>query len=95
MAKYVCDFDQVNQIGEKVCEAATEMESSIMTYSTNMDSDLNDWSGNAKNAFSITKEKQVGAARQDCAYIKELGEFIKLSSQTIRDLEEQLAGQSI
>ena len=95
MAKYVCDFEQVNQIGEKVCEAAADMEASINNYSMNMDSDLKDWSGNAKNAFSNTKEKQVSAAKADCIYIRELGEFIKLAANTIEELEEQLASQTI
>ena len=95
MAKYVCDFEQVYQIGEKVCEIATEMESSINTYSTNMDSDLEKWSGEAKEAFTDTKGKQVESAKQDFTYMKELGDFIKTSSENIENLESQLSNIAI
>ncbi len=95
MAKYVCDFDQVYQIGEKVCESVEQLESSIGTYTNNIDSDLTGWDGMAKDAFIKTKNEQVTAAKADFTYVKELGEFIKNSSKSIQELEEQLAGLSI
>ncbi len=95
MAKYVCDFEQVYQIGEKVCEIETELETDINTYSTNMDSDLDKWSGEAKNAFTDTKGKQVESAQQDFTYMKELGEFIKTSAKNIENLEGQLSNIAI
>ena len=95
MPKYVCDFEQVYQIGEKVCETVTELESSMSTYSANIDSDLTTWTGIAKDAFVKTKTEQVEAAQKDFTYVKELGEFIKSSSRSIQELEEQLASLSI
>ena len=95
MAKYVCDFEQVYAIGEKVCEAVTELETSIGTYSTNIDSDLSSWTGTAKDSFTRTKGEQVELAKKDFTYIKELGEFIKSSSKSIQELEEQLASLTI
>ena len=95
MPKYVCDFDQVYQIGEQVCEAVDELEVSISTYSSHIESDLSTWSGNAKDAFIKTKGEQVETAQKDYTYIRELGEFIKSSSKNIQDLETQLSNLSI
>lgn len=95
MAKYVCDFDQVISIGQKVCEAVSEIENSVNTYSSRIESDLSTWNGNAKNSFVKTNSEQVKVATTDLAYVKELGEFIQSSAQSIQQLEEQLGTLSI
>ena len=40
MAKFVCDFSQVTSIGEKLCTAATDIETSISGYASQIESDL-------------------------------------------------------
>ncbi|MBP5678857.1 MAG: hypothetical protein J6X28_03415 [Bacilli bacterium] len=95
MAKYVCDFEQVYSIGEKVVETATTLESSVATYASKIESDLSTWSGIAKDSFSKTNSEQVSVAKEDVTYVKELGEFIKAASQSIQKLEEELATLSI
>ena len=95
MAKYVCDFDVVYSIGDKVCNTVSEMENSLGNYSSKIDSDLGSWEGIAQKSFLKTKGSQVDLAKKDYTYIKELGEFIKQSSRNIQDLDEQLSNISI
>lgn len=95
MAKYVCDVEQVYSIGEKVCQTASDINTSITNYSSRISSDLSTWSGTAKDAFTKTNETQVQTATADATYINELGEFIKDASKKIQSLEEQLAGMTI
>ena len=95
MAKYECDFAEVYAAGEKLCQAAPDMNSAVGTYSSTIESDLSTWTGTAKTSFQSTNTTQVNAAKTDVAYINALGEFIKKSSQSIQSLEEQLAALSI
>ncbi len=96
MPKYVCAFDEVYTIGENICTAATELQNSITTYSTNIDSDLSGWEGaGAKTSFSTAKNDQVKSAVADCTYINEVGEFVKTCSKSIKELEDELANLSI
>ena len=95
MAKYVCDFDLVYSIGDKLCSTVSDLESSLDTYSTTIESDLSSWEGIAKNSFIKTKDSQVESSKKDYTYIKELGEFIKDSSKCIQELEDQLSSLSI
>lgn len=95
MAKYVCDFGEVTAIGNKVCEAVSTLEAAVNTYSSRIESDLQSWSGVAKDSFNKTNAEQVSLATADLTYVKELGEFIKSASQSIEELETQLASLSI
>ena len=95
MAKYVCDFDQVYALGEKVCETVSTLENSVNSYSSKITSDLSTWTGTAKDSFITTNNEQVSLAKNDLTYVKELGEFIKSASRSIQQLEEELAGLSI
>ena len=95
MAKYVCDFEQVYSIGEKLCQSAADMKSAVTTYSSNIDSNLSTWTGNAKTSFTSTNQEQVQTATTDAEYIDALGEFIKTASKSIQALEEELATLSI
>ena len=95
MAKYVCDFEQVSSIGNKVCDAASDMLSSLTTYSSSIESNLSSWSGDAKSSFSTTNSSLVSQTNADFEYINSLGEFIKASSEAIQSVEEELAGMKI
>ena len=95
MAKYVCDVEQVTAIGEKVVQTVGELETSVNSYSSRIESDLNGWSGESKTSFNATNAEQVKQATTDLSYVKELGEFIKSAAKSIQELEEQLATLSI
>lgn len=95
MAKYVCDFAQVTAAGDKLCQAATEVTTNINTYGSSIESDLSSWTGTAKSSFQSSNSQLISTATADAEYINALGEFIKGASQSIQDLEDQLASLSI
>lgn len=95
MPKFVCEFETVSAIGDQVCNSVAELENAVSTYSSHIEGDLNSWTGDAKNAFTTTNASTVQTATTDLAYVKELGEFIKKASQSIKALEEELASLSI
>jgi len=95
MAKYVCDFEQVTAIGEKLCSTASETEVSISDYSSKISNDLISWNGEAKENFIAQCDWQVNYSKEIVKKSLELGEFIKSSAKSIEDLEAQLASLSI
>ena len=95
MPKYVCDFAAVNSIGEQMCQAASDLTTSVDTYSKTIENNLSSWEGAAKTAFTQTNTTQVTTAKKDAAYVNELGEFIKTAAKSIEDVETGLAGLSI
>lgn len=95
MAKYVCDFEAVTSAGEKICQAASDIDSSVSNYSSNIESDLSGWSGTAKSSFQSSNTQLVSTANENAEYINSLGKFIKKASESIEQLEEELASLSI
>ena len=95
MAKYVCDFEAVKTAGEKLCQAASDIDSAVNTYATTIEKDLSSWDGMAKKSFEASHAKQVENTKTDVKYINALGEFVKSCSESIEALEEELAGLSI
>ena len=95
MAKFVCDYEQVTSIGEKMCQAATDVSTSVSSYSSSIESDLSTWTGVAKESYQATNSDQAQLAMKDADYINSLGEFIKDASSQIQKLDDELAGLSI
>lgn len=95
MAKFVCDFGQVTAAGEKLVQAASELTTATSTYSSNITSDLQGWSGEAKNSFTTTCTAQTTAATEKAKYMGEFGEFIKSAAAKIQALDDELASISI
>lgn len=95
MAKYVCDFQSVTTIGEKLCQVSSDISASINNYSSTIEKDLSSWSGVAKNSFESTNTAQVSNAKEYSKYINLLGEYIKGVSKGIETLENELASLKI
>ena len=96
MARYVCDFDKVRDIGQNVIKAGSELSSAVNTYSSTIDSDLSGWTGGtAKSGFESSNQQIVQTASSDADYIEALGKFIVEAADAIEDVEEHLAGLSI
>ncbi len=95
MGKYVCDFDKVNSIGEKICSVAEEMEKSITNYDSQIKDDLSSWDGSAKSSFQNACDNQVLAAKSTSANMNEVGEFIKSAAEAINSLETELSSIEI
>lgn len=95
MAKYVCDFEQVYSVGEKLCQTASDTLTAVQTYDSRIESDLSSWTGTAKDSFLTTNSEQIKTATDDVSYINDLGEFIKSASKSIQELEEELSSLTI
>ena len=95
MAQYICDYAQVTAIGEKLCQAASDLQSSVNSYSSKIDGDLSTWTGVAKNNFASSNQAQVQASLADAEYMKNLGEYIKEVSAQIQAVDDELASISI
>jgi len=95
MAKYVCDTQEVYNIGESLCTISNDIHSSVTTYSSKVDTDLASWEGNAKSAFVKTNDSHIQNVEKKLKYINEFGEFIKKAAKEIESLESELAGLKI
>ena len=95
MAKYVCDFETVTAAGEKLCKAATDINTAIGTYSSSIDSNLSSWDGTAKASFEKSNTTHISTAKKDATEVNELGEFVKTASKSIKSLEDELKALKI
>ncbi len=95
MAKYVCDFATVTSIGEQLIESASEMTTSVKSYSGTIDNDLSSWDGKAKSSYKTINDGQVEAANSNSKEMESLGTFIKGASEAIEKLDTELASLDI
>lgn len=95
MAKFVCDFEQVRSVGEKLTSMANDLQSGISNYSSKINGDLSAWTGTAKNVFMQQCDAQVSQASSNAQSVANLGEFIINAAQSISDLETKLSNLSI
>lgn len=91
MAKYVCDFAQVSEAGNKLIEAASQMRESINRYSSGIDGSISSWSGQAKSSFERQSSNQASVVNKKADYLNDFGEFIVKASNSISDLESELS----
>ncbi|MBQ6497830.1 MAG: hypothetical protein IJI58_03850 [Bacilli bacterium] len=93
MAKYVCDYETVKEIGKAVCDVAQSVVSDLDTYSGNVESDLNGWNSAAKNSFVVTNAAQVATGKTAAEYATSVGNYIQTAAQKIQETDSELAGQ--
>lgn len=95
MAKYVCDFESVNGIANNINNIAKEMALSLSNYENNITSTLSGWTGEAKNKFIESNNAQIAIVKQNIEYLNQTAEFLKKASQSIQEVESNLASLSI
>lgn len=95
MARYVCDFEQVYDAGNKLIDAATQIKSATSSYSSNIEGSLSGWDGQSKNSFSRQSSTQTGKAISKAEILDEFGEFVVNAARKIQELEDSLSGLSI
>lgn len=95
MPKYVCDFDTVRNVADKLIETASKLESDSANYYSNMNSSLSGWSSSSKNNFVMQCDNKSKEAIEHAHDACELGEHIKNAVGKIEELESELAGQDI
>ena len=91
MSKYVCDFDQVNSAGSKLCSTAAKMRSDASNYSSGIEASLSKWTGTAKDSFITSNAKQIELMNSQAEYLDSLGEFMKRAAKEIQDLDGELS----
>lgn len=95
MAKYVCDFDQVREVANKLIESANTLRDETTSYSSKIEEDLAGWTGDAKDAFVTSKNEILTNTNVNVDDITILGEFINEAVSKIEDLETQLSTYKI
>lgn len=95
MAKYVCDFSEVNRIASELCDLASSLNSNLSNYNSRISSDLSSWNGSAKGTFTSQCDGQVTIAKANADILNELGAFIKSSAASIQQVEDELSNLSI
>lgn len=95
MAKYVCDFNQVLTVSEKLISQAEDLTNSTKKYISEVENTLATWSGPSKDFFSEQTRIQAKYSLLKAHSYKCLGEYIKGFAQKIDNLEQSLSNNKI
>lgn len=95
MAKYVCDFSEVNRIGNELCNLADDLKANVNNYDSKVQGDLSSWNGVAKSSFVGQCSGQVAIANSNAEMLSDLGNFIISAAQSIEQVEDELSSLSI
>ncbi len=95
MAKYVCDYETVIEIGKQICSIAETIGGDLDTYKGTVEKDLSGWNSVAKNSFVTTNTAQVAAGKAMAEVATSVGTYIQSAAQAIQSTDEGLAGQIV
>ena len=95
MSKYICDFDALRTIAINLKKFSSDMNSTITPYESNIQSDLNGWTGTAKESFSQGLSSQIESAKTYAKSVDELSNFITKAVDTIEAKEAEIAALNI
>jgi len=95
MAELVCDFEQVRAAGKALTRASSDYKTAVQSFPTNIESDLATWTGSSKDSFMVSVESQANTSMEVCEQVRLVGEFITKAADSIENMEEELASQSI
>ena len=91
MARYVCDFNELNNQSKKLKEVASNMKSEVSTYKSKISEDLSGWNSPAKTDLFAAINKRTPRVEDMAQTIDDLGNFINEQTNKINNLEEKLA----
>lgn len=95
MAKYVCDYNQLNSTADSLIEHGGTLKENISTYESNMTAGLSSWDGTAKKTFLKQCSHQVDLATAKADETIKLGEFIKGAVEEIQKADQDLSQLTI
>ena len=95
MAKYVCDFEQVNSIINKLENSSINLTNDITSFGQEISSNLSGWEWKAKDNFITSNEKQIESIKTEILLINEMTDFLKQAVEAIESAESSLASLSI
>lgn len=91
MAKYVCDFSEVNRIGKELRSLAEELKTCVENFDSKVQSDLSSWNGTAKSSFVDQCKAQKIIANSNAEVLGELGDFVMSAANNIQQLDDEFA----
>ncbi len=95
MSKYICDYNAVMDAGSKLCDISKKINLESNKYYAGIDSDLANWTGVAKDSFTLSNNSQFEIMRYQASYLNALGEYVKKSSERIETLDSELSKMEI
>lgn len=95
MSKYICDFEALKTIAINLKKYASDMNSTITSYESNVQSDLSGWTGTAKDSFSQGLSSQIASAKTYAKSVDDLSNFITKAVEAIESKEAELASINI
>ena len=91
MPKYVCEFEEVTKAGKDMCKTASDLVSSVKTYTSNLENELSQWTGEAKESFTKAETERLQTIGNTAAYLDNYGQFVQFASKAIEEADEQLS----
>ena len=95
MAKYVCDFDQVNAIAKKILAESESMIGFTNAMVVNSTNNLSGWNGEAHDNFIGSLERKKADLVNHINLSIQLSEFLKEVATAISNLEDELSSLDI
>lgn len=95
MAKYTCDFGEVNDTGGKLISAADELLQAINDYKVSCENILGAWEGPAKEQFIAVLVEVLGSFEAKAKKGNILGEYVQQIASAIGDEEVALTSLKI
>ncbi len=91
MARYVCDFDSIDQTCNNLNSLADELDHQIETSSRELTSELSSWSGDSSTEFQTTNRTLTNKTKEDSDSIRAYSAYLKEVSTTIQEAEDALS----
>ena len=95
MAKFVCDFEQVNYCSKNILSNSDNIRNCVNNMDANVKENLPGWTGTAHDEFIASMEKKKEELVNYADLAKNLSEFLSLTAESIMSLEEELSSLSI
>lgn len=95
MAKYVCDFDQVNNIANRLEEIASNMTETVDSYVSEINGILAGWKGESKNNFTSSNNEKSEEIKKNIVPLNQASKYLKEVVTKIQSAEEELSSLSI
>lgn len=95
MAKYVCDFDQIETLANKLISSSEDLTNSTKKYVDQIQTELSNWTGPSKEFFIKQTLIQAKYSLIKAHSYKSLGEYLKGYVNKIENLEQSLSDNKI
>lgn len=95
MARFLCDFNALDNQAKNLRELASEMKSGTDAYKNKISEDLAGWNSFAKAELFGVINNRTPQVEDMAQTIEDLGNFIIIETNKIKELEEKLGSFNI